>query len=162
MIRSTQSRVLSMMLILGICLLHHGTGSAQDKHNMGGWGKDSPYNQLYKPGEMDSFKGIVVKIKEVVPIPGMSPCVALIVRDSGNEEVMVHLGPKWFIGTVGIKKGYKVKIKGVWAEINGKDIFMASKVKRGDYYEFKVRLTKDGTPFWTMSKEELARERASK
>jgi hypothetical protein len=39
---------------------------------------------------------------------------------------------------------------------------MASKVKKGDHYEFKVRLTKDGTPFWTMSPEELARERKAK
>ena len=55
-----------------------------------------------------------------------------------------------------------MKVKGVWAEIDGKEVFMASKVKRGDYYEYKVRLTKDGTPFWTMSPEELARERAGK
>jgi hypothetical protein len=39
---------------------------------------------------------------------------------------------------------------------------MASKVKKGDSYEFKVRLTKDGTPFWTMSPEELARLRQAK
>ena len=37
---------------------------------------------------------------------------------------------------------------------------MASKVKKGDYFEFKVRLTNDGTPFWTMSPEDLKRERA--
>jgi hypothetical protein len=39
---------------------------------------------------------------------------------------------------------------------------MASKVKQGEHFEFKVRLTKDGTPFWTMSEDELARELASK
>ena len=55
-----------------------------------------------------------------------------------------------------------MKVKGVWAEVQGKDVFMASKVKKGDYFELKVRLTKDGTPFWTMSPEELARERPSK
>jgi hypothetical protein len=38
---------------------------------------------------------------------------------------------------------------------------MASKIKMGDYFSLKVRLTKDGTPFWTMSPEQLAKERAS-
>jgi len=34
-------------------------------------------------------------------------------------------------------------------------------VRKGDSPEFKVRLTKDGTPFWTMTPEQLAKERAS-
>lgn len=50
---------------------------------------------------------------------------------------------------------------GGW-EIDGKVVFMASKIKKGTDWEFKVRLTKDGTPFWTMSPEQLAKERASK
>jgi hypothetical protein len=62
-----------------------------------------------------------------------------------------------------VKKGDRVKIKGAWAEIDNKDVFMASKVKKSDsdVFEFKVRLTKNGKPFWTMTKEELALERAS-
>ena len=48
-----------------------------------------------------------------------------------------------------------------WAEIDGKDVFMASKIKKGDFFDLKVRLTKNGKPFWTMDPEELARERAS-
>ena len=35
----------------------------------------------------------------------------------------------------------------------------ASKVKKGDYFEYKVRRTKDGIPYWTMSPEERAKER---
>jgi hypothetical protein len=36
---------------------------------------------------------------------------------------------------------------------------MASKVKKDEMFEFKVRLTKNGKPFWTMTAEELASER---
>ena len=155
--------VVALALILGICISSAGLVYAEEKRDMGGWGKDSPYNQLYNLNEMDSFKGIAVGIKEVIPLPGMSPGLALLVRErGGNDVITVHLGPKWFIKQVGVKKGEKVKVKGVWAEIKGKDVFMACKVKKDDYFEFKVRLTKDGTPFWTMSPEELARERASK
>ncbi len=130
---------------------------------MKGWGRQSPYNQLYKASELDKIKGYVEKIREVVPMRGMAPGIALIVRDREGEKITVHLGPKWFLGdAIGIRRGDKVKVKGSWAEIDGRDIFMASKVKKGDFFELKVRLTKDGTPFWTMSAEELARERASR
>ncbi len=58
-----------------------------------------------------------------------------------------------------LKKNDRVKLKGVWAEINGKDVFMASKIKKDPNFEIiKVRLTKDGTPYWTMSAEQLAKE----
>lgn len=94
-------------------------------------------------------------------MPGMSPATVVIVRD-GSELVEVHLCPTWFAkpNEVGVKKGDRVKLKGAWAEVDGKDIFMASKIKKGEYFEFKVRLTKDGTPFWSMSEEQLAFERA--
>lgn len=155
--------MVSLTLILAICISHPVPVDAEEKLDMGGWGKDSPYNQCYRADEMDSFKGTVVGFKEVTPLPGMSPGVALLVRERGGKDVItVHLGPQWFIKEVGVKKGDTVKINGVWAEIQGKDIFIASKVKKGDYFEYKVRLTKDGTPFWTMSPEELAKERASK
>jgi hypothetical protein len=163
MINYLKYTVMVLLLILGISTSHPGLSHAEEKRDMDGWGIDSPYNQYYDPSEMDSFKGIVVGIKEVIPLPGMSPGVALLVREKGgNDVITVHLGPKWFIGQTGVKKGETVKVKGVWAEIKGEDIFMASKIKRGDYFELKVRLTKDGTPFWTMSEEELAKERANK
>ena len=69
----------------------------------------------------------------------------------------VQFCPTWFVQPeeIGIKKGDRVKIRGVPATINGKNVFMASKIKKGDYFQFKVRLTRDGKPFWTMTPEEL-------
>ncbi len=130
---------------------------------MGGWEKGGAYDRLYNPQELDKIKGTVVKIQEVTPLEGMSPGVALTVEDKDGTKALVHLGPRWFIDpkTMGIQVGDTVKITGCWADIKGQEVFMASKVKKGDQFEFKVRLTKDGTPFWTMSPEELAKERAS-
>ena len=121
------------------------------------------YNRLYNPKELEKIKAKVVKLTETAPMPGMSPVVALEVRE-GNQTVTVHLCPSWFAkpAETGIRPGDDVVIRGSWAEINGKDVFMASKVKKGESQEFKVRLTKDGTPFWTMTPEQLARERAAK
>jgi hypothetical protein len=147
-----------------ICVLLGALAAvAGQKKDMGGWGLGSPYNKLYDASEMDSFKGTVIKIVEVVPMKGMSPGVGLVVRERGGDDILVHLCPSWFIDrkSTGLKRGDRVKVKGVWTVIDDKDVFMASKVKKGDYFQLKVRLTKDGTPFWTMSPEELAKERAS-
>jgi hypothetical protein len=77
---------------------------------------------------------------------------------------VVHLCPVGYAkpAEIGIKPGDKVTIRGCWAEVGGKDVFMAAKVKKGDTFEFKTRLSKDGTPFWTMTPEQLAKEQQNK
>ena len=161
----SKSRVSGLVCLLGMYIFGLSAGFAEEKGAIVGWERDSAYKKLDDLDEWDSFKGNVVGFKQITPLQGMSPGVALLVRDGDSDEVVtVHLGPSPFVNpnSISLKKGDKVKVKGVWAEIDGKEVFMASKVKKGDYYEYKVRLTKDGTPFWTMSPEELARERAGK
>ena len=133
---------------------------AEEKRDMKGWGIDDPYNKLYDVREYEKIRCYVVRVKEVVPMPGMSPATALVVRE-GAYEYEVHLCPTWYRkpSEIRLKKNERIKLKGVWAEINGKDVFMASKVKKDPDTEIiKVRLTKDGTPFWTMTPERLAME----
>ncbi|MEE4357150.1 MAG: hypothetical protein V2I97_11830 [Desulfococcaceae bacterium] len=144
------------------------SAAAQENQNekekdMGGWEISGAYNRLYKNSERDRLKGEVTDIIEFTPMTGMSPGTGLIVRDQDGDKISVHLGPRWFVepGSTGIRKGDAVKIKGVWAEIGGKDIFMAAKVKKGEYSEYKIRRTKDGMPFWVMSKEELEKEQSA-
>ena len=131
---------------------------------MKGWEQDSPYNKLYDPRERERIRGIVAGIKEMVPMEGMSPATVIVLQEGEDEEVMVHLCPSWFIDkkSTGIKKGEELKIRGVWAEVDGEDIFMAAKIKKkgSDVFVLKVRLTSDGKPFWIMTPEELAKEKA--
>jgi hypothetical protein len=143
-------------------LLLTGMALAGAPKDMGGWQADGAYNKLYKASELDKRKGKGQKIIEIIPMKGMAPGIGLILKDGDGDKVVVHIGPKWFLGdSIGVTRGEKIKVKGSWAEIDGKDVFMASKIKKGDYFELKVRLTKNGKPFWTMDPEELARERAS-
>jgi hypothetical protein len=161
----SKGAVIGLVFLLGMYIFGLSAGFAEEKGAIIGWEKDSAYNKLYDLDEWDSFKGQVVGFKKITPLQGMSPGVALLVKEKGGDEVItVHLGPIPFVNpnSISLRKGEKVKVKGVWAEIDGNEIFMASKVKKGDYYEYKVRLTKDGTPFWTMSPEQLAKERAGK
>jgi hypothetical protein len=133
---------------------------AVSEEELKGWGNDDEYNKLYDPRELDKLRGTVLKFKKGTPLPGMSKATILVLDDDG-DKIDVHLCPVSFATAkdTGIKRGDRVKIKGSWAEIDGEDVFMASKVKKGEHYEFKVRLTKDGTPFWNMSPEQLAYER---
>ena len=133
---------------------------AEEKRDMQGWEIDSPYNKLYDVREYEKIRAWVVRVKEVVPMPGMSPATAIDVRE-GDEVFEVHLCPTWYRkpSEIRLKKGDRIKLKGAWAEVNGKEVFLASKVKQDpDTTIIKVRLTKDGTPFWTMPPEQLAME----
>jgi len=89
--------------------------------------------------------------------------VDLLAAEEEAEDAVnvIHICPEWFAGPqdIGLRRGDRVKVKGVWAEIDDEFVFMAAKVKKGDFFEFKVRVTSDGTPFWTMSKEEQEKHR---
>ena len=154
-------RLISMTSIILLCFaIWISHDPAGEKRDMQGWGIDDPYNKLYDVREFEKIRASVVRVIEVVPMPGMSPATALVVRE-GDDEFEVHLCPTWYRkpGEIRLKKAERIKIRGVWAEINGKDIFIASKVKKDPDFEIiKVRLTKDGTPFWTMTPEQLAME----
>jgi hypothetical protein len=152
-------RIFGLMIILTSVIAGIIWARAGDQHEMKGWGVEDPYHKHYYVNKFESFKARVVKIKKVVPMPGMSPAVALDVKD-GDKIIEVQICPTWFIrpNEIGIKKGDRIKIRGVRASINGKEVFMASKIKKGDYFQLKVRLTSDGTPFWAMIRQEVTRE----
>lgn len=149
--------VVSLLVLLTCSFIY----AAPSEEELKGWGIGDEYNKLYNPKELDKLKGEVVAFKEIRPLPGMSEATVLVL-DEGGDKITVHLCPLWFATAkeTGIKRGDKVKIKGSWVEIDGEDVFLASKVKKGESYEFKVRLTKDGTPFWTMTPEQLILERS--
>lgn len=149
---------LALLMLTGLAGFPPADLAAQPK-DMGGWEIESPYNQLYDARELDSFKGIVKKIYTKEPMSGMAPAVVVEVAEAEDAVNIVHVCPTWFRDpeSLGIRRGDRVKVKGVWAEIEGEFVFMASKIKKGNYFEVKVRVTSDGTPFWTLSPEEQAK-----
>lgn len=158
-------RIVNLLCILAIVALMTGVAVADEKRDMQGWGVDDPYNQFYDVREYEKIRAYVVKLREASPMPGMSPATIVDVREGSadfTDVFEVHMCPTWYAkpSEIGVKPGDRVKLKGVWAEIDGKDVFMASKIKIDPHFEFKVRLTKNGMPFWAMSPEQLALERA--
>jgi len=146
-----------------VCLFSLFTAAqATEKAGYAGWENDSAYNNHYNSKERDTLKGEIVQFKEVRPLPAMDPGTAFILEE-GGDKILVHLCPVAFrdVNETGIRKGIKTKVSGSWAVIDGEDVFMAAKVKQGDNFVLKVRLTKNGYPFWNMSAEELAKESSS-
>jgi hypothetical protein len=136
---------------------------ANDQKGLQGWEAGSEYNNLYNARELDKIKGHITKFIEVTPLAGMDTGTAFLLDEGDGEPITVHLCPAAYATAkaTGLRKGVASKLKGSWAVIDDKDVFLASKIKQGEHFEFKVRLTKDGTPFWTLSPEEIARELAS-
>ncbi len=89
-------RVLCLASIVAVSLLF--VCATSFSRDMGGWEKEGAYNKLYKASELDKLKCWVKKVKEVVPMKGMSPGIALIADDGDGEEFVVHIGPKWYLG----------------------------------------------------------------
>ncbi|WP_028583911.1 hypothetical protein [Desulfogranum mediterraneum] len=148
------------VLLLMLALVLVGVAPVRADDGLNGWEKGGAYDRLYQVSELDRLKGDIKKIIRLEPLPGMAPGMGLILKDGDGEQVTVHIGPVAFLGkNIGLKRGDRVKIRGAWAEINGEDVFLAAKIKKGDYFSLKVRLTKNGTPFWAMTPEELAHER---
>jgi hypothetical protein len=164
MLRNLFRQLVVSLSLAGILGLVGSVGAlAGEQRTYAGWEKHGAYDKHYNVKELDQFKGTVEDVVEITPMPGMAPGVALMIRDEGKDLVTVQLGPKDFVDlkSIALKKGDKVKVKGSWAEIEGRDIFMASKIKKGETVEVKLRRTKDGTPFWTLSPEELAQEQTA-
>lgn len=155
-------RVLYFVTAMTLFCCLPAIAAAADKAGYSGWEKGSAYDQQYNYQERDSLKGKVLQFIEITPLPGMAPGTAFIL-DEGGEKIEVQLCPVAYSSAdeTGIRKGVSTKVSGSWAVIDGKDVLMAAKIKQGDNFVFKVRLTRDGTPFWSLSPAELAREKAA-
>jgi len=152
--------LVGLTFALIMCVFGLIIGYTEEKATIEGWERDSTYNTYYDLTLKEKLKGVVTDIRTIIPLPGMAPGVGLLVESSRYGAVPVHLGPRSFVDLNSIwkLKGSQVKVRGVWAEINSEKVFIAYKVKSQNF-ALKLRRTSDGTPLWTMSPEELAKER---
>ena len=60
---------------------------------------------------------------------------------------------------LGLRDGERINAYGAWTRLGDKDVLIATKIKKNEKEFLKVRRTKDGMPYWAMTKEDLAKER---
>jgi hypothetical protein len=153
----TRVILLFLVVVLNFSFQQRAKAYATQQQASTGWERGSEYNRLYRVDQYQTLTGTLVEFIEITPIPGMSPGTGMILISRDNEKVVVHLGPKWFVDFLvsGFKPGDSVKVKGAWAQIKGKRFLMASKLRNAEFFEVKFRKTKDGTPYWTMTPQEI-------
>lgn len=151
--------LLTSVLLFGSQLIT--TLYAAEQQDIAGWENGSEYNRLYRVDKRVKLKGTMAEIIDLVPMQGMAPGIGMVILLRDGEKVNVHLAPKWFAKflSYGFNKGDRVNVKGCWAEISGNKVFLASKVRNGEYFEMKFRRTRDGRPYWTLKPEEMIQER---
>ncbi|MFW5499930.1 MULTISPECIES: hypothetical protein [unclassified Maridesulfovibrio] len=159
------SKIFFKSFFVVFCLAVLSVSSAfAGEMNIKGWEKGSEYDSLYDNTDRDVFKGTLLKIEEIEPLGGMAGGIGLLVKDKEDgEEVLVHLGPKDFVEPriKDLRPGARVKVYGVLVEIDGEYDYMCAKLKAGEDRKYKFRLTKDGTPFWSLSPEQLKKEEST-
>ncbi len=155
------------ILMLSVCMLAllaaSGAWAQTDANKYKGWEPGSKYMKLYNVVDLEDIKAFFVKEIEVIPFEGMDPGIGIVMYDRydpDKEHIVVHLCPKGVasLKKLKLRKGDRIKVRGVFTEIGDKEVFIASKIKKDPVGEVKVRLTKNGKPIWHMTEDEKRQE----
>jgi hypothetical protein len=105
--------------------------SGNDDSVMGGWQTNSKYGQMFDRKTIERVRGTIVRSESVKPLPGMDEGTALIVKAEGGKNVVVHLGPEWFVRHQQgeFRDGSEVDLSGSRVNIDGKQAIMATQLR---------------------------------
>ncbi|WP_428563880.1 MAG: hypothetical protein ACP59X_01225 [Solidesulfovibrio sp. DCME] len=147
------------LAVVAWCVLAPFPGLAQT--GLAGWERGGAYDRLYRPEAATTLTGRLVGIREAAPLPGMAPGPVLTVRTTDGTVVEAQAGPSAFakLLTYTVSPGDRLKIRGAFADVGGQTVFLVAKLRVNGAYVFKCRRTRDGVPYWSLSKETLIREK---
>jgi len=137
-----------LVVVLGVAC----GGARAEKCTLGvGWEAGGAYNSLFDPMRSEAVKGSLVEFRRVVPLPGMAPALAMVVRSIYGETLEVHLGPHDTLAylTQAIQPGMLLKVTGSFATVEGREVFLAGRLRVAEVLELKLRSSRTGTPMWT-------------
>lgn len=117
------------------------------RHAGHGWGRRTPYGQLFDPERLTTMQGTVVRVARFLPVPGMSEGIEMLLETEG-EAVAVHLGPSKFVAgdAANFAPGDVIEVTGSRTELAGEAILMATSVGKGSMRLELRDLT--GAPLW--------------
>lgn len=115
-----------------------------------GWEPGSAYNSQFDPDTVETLSGELVKMDIFMP-KGLSLGVQILLK-TAKDTLPVHLGPVWFMKKQKreIAPGDRLEITGSRVNSGGKQVIMASEIKKGDK-TLKLRDEK-GVPVWGKEK----------
>lgn len=125
-----------------------GNGDGGDRGVMGGWQTNSKYSQLFRRNSVERITGRIVRSESVTPMSGMLPGTALIVRPDRGNNIIVHLGPEWFVRHQQDvwKEGDEIEVTGSRTDVEQKPVVMATQI-RFNGRNMTLR-DENGVPVW--------------
>jgi hypothetical protein len=141
------------VLLLAACALLSVPAASFSQMNIkfrgtGGWGITDRYEQLFMNASQETVVGQIMAIDTVTPLRDMAQGIMLILRTE-REDVVVHLGPAWYILYQDMSLSVKdknIEVRGYRAMIDGKQVIMASTLVRRD--RVLLMRDRDGIPYW--------------
>lgn len=123
-------------------------GGGGDRGALGGWQTNGKYGQMFRSNRVERWRGTIVRTESVTPLTGMDPGVALVVKVEGQGNMVVHLGPEWFVKRQQDKfaANESIDFSGSLVDIDQKPVVMATQVRM----QGRVLTLRDGdgVPSW--------------
>ncbi len=115
----------------------HNHGAHGPQHGMpaltlkgsGGWGMNDAYAKQWDPATVETIKGTVLSVIHLMP--GKKSAHGLQIKvDTGKEQILVHLGPMWFLENqdYGIQEGDAVEATGSRVTYNDRSAIIAKSI----------------------------------
>lgn len=146
-----KKRLLVCAIVTIACLAAASAGIAQMYE---GWSQQE-YTKLYDPKAVQTVKGQVIGIQELIPIQGMEPGVSLTIRpDGGGQQIIAHVGPDRYVMKQKLPLALHevVELTGSFVTFEGAATIIAAQIKIGGKV-YKFRDPKTGAPLWAKEKQ---------
>ena len=123
------------------------TGTVKARQELGGWGTDGEFSQMFNRQGIVFLTGTVEGIRNIAPIKGMTKGVIAVLKTPGGM-VELALGPKWFINNqkISFLKNDMIEVRGVKVTLRKKTFFIPARIIKGNYV-LELR-NDDGVPVW--------------
>lgn len=112
------------------------------------WAADSDYNKNFKADTVATTQGTIKKIDAFTPQKDAQPGLRLRVKTDDGRTVTVYAGPQqhYLQQKIRFHKGDQVTVTGSKTSVDGKNVCMATQIKKGEQ-TFEIR-NSQGKPLW--------------
>lgn len=102
----------------------------------------------FDPHTVQKFEGVILSVQTYGQVTQPTPHKHIYMRTPQGEEVVVDLGPEWYLNTQGIElyEDEKVEVVGSLMRFNGTHYVTASSITI-NHTTYKLR-EKNGLPVW--------------
>jgi hypothetical protein len=138
-------KIFSMLVVAAMLFLNAGAGLGQV---FAPW-TEQRYGQLYGQGNVETIKGQIEGVDKFLPAASQTTMATLTLRPEGGGQIIVHLGPQWFVDEqrIPLRLHETVEVTGSLLTYEGTVTMIASDINAGGKV-YTFRDMKTGNPRW--------------